>query len=175
MSGKPISDVSTAGAGRPRGGPSTSHVVPVLSLVSHAALRRAGERLVLGALAAGKEVALSRNSPELLRPGGALGAPLVDPFLSRKPIRLVPGPAGSIRLVVGEGGSVVVAGREVRDSVEIGADEVAAGVPIELSGRVVMLLHLATAGAAGAARGHRPAVPPLRAARAGGPGRGAPP
>jgi two-component system nitrogen regulation response regulator GlnG len=145
MSDKPISDVSTAGAGRPRGGPSTARVVPVLSLVSHAALRRAGERLVLAALAAGKEVALSRNSPELLRPGGALGTPLVDPYLSRKPIRLVPGPEGSIRLVVGEGGSVAVAGREVRDSVEIGAAEVAAGVPIELSGRVVLLLHLATA------------------------------
>ena len=146
MSGKAILDVSTAAASGPHRRAPGSRAVPALTIVSHPMPHRAGERLLLDALTHGMEVALSRNGPELLRAGSALGAPLVDPFVSRKPVRFVPGPQGSIRLVPGDGSKVVVAGVKVRDSLEICAEDIAAGVPVELSGRVTLLLHLAIAG-----------------------------
>ncbi|HWU89890.1 MAG TPA: sigma-54 dependent transcriptional regulator, partial [Kofleriaceae bacterium] len=90
---------------------------------------------------------LSRNAPDFAWPGRALGQPLGDPFVSRRPIRFAPGAEGRIRMVVDEGGTPVVAGAPVRGGVELAPEDVAAGIPIELAERVVLLLHLHEPGA----------------------------
>ncbi|MFT3775907.1 MAG: sigma-54 dependent transcriptional regulator [Minicystis sp.] len=117
--------------------------MPALTIVSHPRIERAGERLLLDALIAGREVALSRNAPDFVKPGHALGLPLEDPFVSRKPLRFAASADGGVRLLVGEGGIVAVDGAQVRDRVEIGREALAAGATLELVERVVLLLHLA--------------------------------
>ncbi len=142
MSKPTISDISTAvGAGRRAEalGP-----VPALTIASHPSAQRVGERLWLDALALGDEVALSRNGPDFVRPGHALGAPLADPFVSRRPLRFGPGQRrGAVRVRVDPGGTSVVAGEPLGEGTEFGPEELVGGVPIELAGRVVLLLHLA--------------------------------
>ncbi len=148
MSKRAIADVSTA-AGRKSGpGEAAPPLVPALTIISHPSSVRAGERLVLDALLAGREVAVSRNAPNFVKADRALGLPLGDPFVSRKPVRFAPSPGGRVRVLAGDAGALTVAGARVRDAVELGPDDLAAGVPIELAERVVLLLHLASREAA---------------------------
>jgi two-component system nitrogen regulation response regulator GlnG len=140
MTKSAIADVSTAaGSGRDVDAPG---VVPALTIVSHPLALRAGERFLLDAVARGRDASLSRNAPDFTRPGRALGAPLGDPFVSRRPIRFVAGPQGRVRLVIDPGGTPVVAGTPVDGSAELTPAQLAAGVPLELAERVVLLLHL---------------------------------
>jgi len=135
---KPFSDVSTAVPTR-RGGES-AHPVPALTVVSHPIPHRVGERLILDAIATGREVALSRNAPDFVAAGRSLGTSLDDPFISRTPSRLAPGRDGGVRVIVGAG-TLVVAGSLAVADLEITAEELALGTPIELADRVVLLLH----------------------------------
>jgi two-component system, NtrC family, nitrogen regulation response regulator GlnG len=146
MVDKTFKDVSTVDAeSRSREGAAT-RPVPALTLLSHPVARRAGERLLLEGLEAGRAVALSRNAPDFSRPGTTLGLPLADPFLSRKPLWLEPAAGGGVRLRTGESGIRVVAGGEpLQGEREFPLQGLAMGVPLELSGRVVVLLHLALA------------------------------
>ncbi|MCP3140770.1 sigma 54-interacting transcriptional regulator [Pyxidicoccus xibeiensis] len=144
MQQKISADMSTtAGLSQPRQAPAV-HTVPVLTLVSHPQLQRVGERLVLEVLAAtGRGVSLSRNAPDFSRPGGLLALPLGDPFLSRTPVQLEPGPRGGLRLIVPEDATQVRIGAEpVVGGREFSQEELAAGVPLVLAERVVLLLHL---------------------------------
>ncbi|WNG51315.1 AAA domain-containing protein [Archangium minus] len=145
---KKISDDSATTATHFRGWerPAQS-TVPALTLVSHPQPERIGERLLLEMLAAvGRTASLSRNAPEFSHPGSLLARPLGDPFLSRKPVQFEPGTRGRLRLLAPEDGTPVrVAGQPVRGSREFTPAEVAAGVPIVLAERVVVLLHLALA------------------------------
>jgi two-component system nitrogen regulation response regulator GlnG len=109
---------------------------------------RVGERLLLTEVADGREVAVSRNGPDFTRPGSLLGAPLSDPFLSRKPLVFAPGRDGWLSLRVDEGGTRVVVGEPLVGTREFSPAELAAGVPLELADRVVMLLHLVETGIA---------------------------
>jgi two-component system nitrogen regulation response regulator GlnG len=106
---------------------------------------------LLEALGRGREVGLSRNDPDFVKPGQMIGASLADPFVSRRPVRLAPGERGGVRLLVDPGGTAVVAGGRAGDSVEFSADELTRGVPIELAGRIVLLLHFVEREAVGAA------------------------
>jgi two-component system nitrogen regulation response regulator GlnG len=144
-----IEDVSTAvGPGR---GVEPRDLVAALTIVSHPATHRAGERYLLDKLAAGGEVGVSRNAPDFTRPGRALGQPLADPYVSRKPIRFAPAPGGGIRVIIDPGGTPVVAGAPVdpaapglallEGSAEFTADDLVHGVALELAERVVLLLH----------------------------------
>jgi len=140
MSKPVIADVSTAaGSGHDVAAPG---LVPALTIVSHPQAHRAGERFLLDAVAAGHEVSLSRNAPDFTRPGRALGVSLDDPFVSRRPVRFAAGPAGGVRLFIEPGGTPVVAGAPVEGSAELTAEDLAAGIPLELAERVVVLLHL---------------------------------
>ncbi|MGZ3460748.1 MAG: sigma-54 factor interaction domain-containing protein, partial [Archangium sp.] len=140
----PAAEVSTAVGHEQRAAASADQVVPVLTLISHPTVTRAGERLLLEAVAAGREVALSRNGPSFTRPGETFGQPLSDPFVSRTPLVFSPGEGGRLRLRVGEGGTRVVVDEQPLTSREFTPEELAAGVPLELSGRVVLLLHQAS-------------------------------
>ncbi|REG33295.1 two-component system nitrogen regulation response regulator GlnG [Archangium gephyra] len=137
-----LDDVSTVSLPKRGVGERALPLVPTLTLVSHPSARRVGERLLLGELLAGRNVELSRNAPDFVRPGQAQGAPLADPHLSRKPIIFAPGEGGRVRLLVEEGGTQVVAGELIRGGREFDPAELAVGIPLELADRVVLLLHL---------------------------------
>ncbi len=119
-------------------------VVPALTVMSHPQAKRIGEQLLLEALAtSGRTVSLARNTPEFSRPGGLVTQPLGDPFISRTPIEFEPGLRGHLRLRVPEGGTRVwVADTPVQGVREFTPEELAAGVPLVLADRVVLLLHL---------------------------------
>ncbi|WP_338863819.1 sigma-54 dependent transcriptional regulator [Myxococcus stipitatus] len=120
--------------------------VPALTVVSHPQAQRIGERLLLEVLASvGRTAALSRNAPDFSRPGGVLALPLSDPFLSRTPVLFEPAANGGLRLLVPEDGTQVsVAGESVAGGREFTREELAAGVPLVLAERVVLLLHMAS-------------------------------
>ena len=138
-----LEDTSTAiPPKRPGAGPA-ARALPALTVVSHPDPRRVGERCVLAAFAAGREVSVSRREPDFVRPGSALGAPLADPFLSRRPIRFAPEPQGGVQLLADEGGTEVSTGGEpLRGTTLFSPAEVAGGVPLALADRLVVLLHL---------------------------------
>ncbi|MCY1020972.1 sigma 54-interacting transcriptional regulator [Pyxidicoccus sp. MSG2] len=123
--------------------PHDTPLLPALTVVSHPLPHRVGDRLLLEGLAAGRDVALSRNAPVFVPPGGALGSHLADPFISRKPLVLAPGPGGSLRLTPAADTRVSLSGEPLQGPWELSSKEVAAGVPLVLAGRVVLLLHLA--------------------------------
>jgi two-component system nitrogen regulation response regulator GlnG len=128
--------------------PPASLLVPGLTILFHPDVERIGERAPLSALLAGGEEGLSRAEPsffQLGQPGKLRGQPLGDPFLSRRPVRLVSGPErGSVRLLCGETGTRVVVGGgggEPAGAVhDIPAADVDRGVVLLLANRVVLLL-----------------------------------
>jgi two-component system nitrogen regulation response regulator GlnG len=122
--------------------------VPALTIVSHPQLERAGERALLDGIGRGGGVALSRNAPDFAPPGTALGRALDDPFVSRRPVRLVAGPGGGVQLIAAAGGTSIVAALPF-DGVELSCAQLADGVVLELAGRIAVLLHLVEPGAAG--------------------------
>ncbi len=139
-------DASTAA----RRGPPRSviaELVPALTIVSHPDLSRIGDRCVLEALGAGREVLLSRSAPELVRAGSVLGAPLADPFVSRTPIRISPAPDQRIRITGDGGTAIAIDGTELTGPIELGPLVPGAGVPIVLADRIVLVLHLVELGA----------------------------
>jgi two-component system nitrogen regulation response regulator GlnG len=135
-----VLDASTAIRRVPRG-ESSSDLTPALTIAAHPDPARAGDRLVMGGLAAGREVSLSRSAPDFHRAGSALGAPLADPFVSRHPIRIALAPGGRIRLS-GDGRTALSIGGGEHEAIELGPLAPGDGVPIVLAGRLVLVLHL---------------------------------
>ncbi|MFP5286963.1 MAG: sigma 54-interacting transcriptional regulator [Thermoanaerobaculia bacterium] len=116
--------------------------LPALTLLFHANLGRAGERVALSEIAFGREALVGRQEPDFCRPGSAMGRPLADRHISRHPLRFQPAPGGGVLLRVGESRTRVVAdGEPVVTVREFTAAEVERGVILELSERVVVLLH----------------------------------
>ncbi|HEX8706514.1 MAG TPA: sigma 54-interacting transcriptional regulator [Myxococcaceae bacterium] len=139
-------DISTAATPKTRAPEQASHPVPALTVISHPTPQRAGERLVLDTLATGGTVAVSRIGPDFLRPGGSLGMPLADTFISRKPLLFESLANGGVRLRVEEGGTLVRVGEApLTGAREFGHEELVQGVPLVLADRVVLLLHLTLA------------------------------
>jgi two-component system nitrogen regulation response regulator GlnG len=140
MSQSSIADVSTAvGATRP-GEPADR--VLALTIVSHPFSQRAGEQAVFELVEGGREVTLTRNAPDFVRPGKLIGVPLDDPFVSRKPIRFAAAPGGGVKVNAEAGGTPVFAGTLIDGSTTFTAEELAHGAPLELAQRVVLLLHM---------------------------------
>nr|AYM53440.1 sigma-54 dependent transcriptional regulator Fis type [Melittangium lichenicola] len=146
MKDQPFIDISTAATPR-RERDAPVRPVPALTLISHPSPQRAGERLLLGALAQGGSVAVSRVGPDFCLPGARLGMPLADTFVSRKPLWFEAAGGGRVRLRAEEGGTSVW----VDDAPLVGAREfspemLSLGVPIVLAERVVLLLHQVSSG-----------------------------
>jgi two-component system nitrogen regulation response regulator GlnG len=137
-------DISTFNKGKQGGGAGAPGPIPALTVVAHPMPERVGDRCLLTGLVAGREVPISRNVPDFPRPGEALGLPLSDPGLSRKPWVLSPGAQpGTVRVDAGESRQVVIQGLAPQGPWELSPEQIAEGVPIELGERVVVLLHLA--------------------------------
>jgi len=123
----------------PRPGPGGPQV-PILTILYHPDLSRIGERAALADLAAGRSVPLSRSGPPFLGPEPR---PLSDLHLSRSPLHLLPGnESGSVRLLIGESRTRVIAGGElVAEARDWSAAEVRQGVVLELADHIVLALH----------------------------------
>ena len=106
--------------------------VPGLTILWHPDPERVGELAPLPGLTAGQEAELSRREPSFAAPRVATLRPLADPYLSRRPIRLVA--SGTVT-------RVVVDGESVSAEREITAEEVERGVVLLLANRVALLLH----------------------------------
>jgi two-component system nitrogen regulation response regulator GlnG len=119
-----------------------SPLVPGLTIVYHPDSGRVGERVALAGLASGREAAVSRSEPAFSSPGRSLLRPLADPYLSRGPLRLLPGsePGGFRLLRAGSGTAVVADGEPVVDEIEIPPSRLECGVVLLLANRVVLLL-----------------------------------
>jgi two-component system nitrogen regulation response regulator GlnG len=132
---------STATAASRTGGPIVVRV-PALTILAHPDLRRVGERVLLPALSSGMPVSLSRLTPLFAQPGSDQTRPLVDPYLSRSPVQLVPqGQQGGIRLKAEAAGTRIdLLGTAAPD--EISPGEVERGAVLLLADRVALLLHL---------------------------------
>jgi two-component system, NtrC family, nitrogen regulation response regulator GlnG len=138
-----IADASTIGVKKRNTSEPVRRLVPALTVVSHPMSHRVGERLLLEALLGGREVSVSRNAPDFMRPDAVLGTPLADPFMSRKPLVFSPGPAGGVRLTPTEGSKVGLAGQPLHEPWDFSPEELVEGVPLEIAERVVVLLHWA--------------------------------
>jgi two-component system nitrogen regulation response regulator GlnG len=139
MPKSPIEDVSTIV--RSGGDVAAPDRIPALTIVSHPMAHRVGEHFLLDAVVIGREVELSRRAPDFTKPGSSLGTPLGTPFVSRRPIRFAAGPDGGVRLLIDPGGTQVVAGSPIEGRAEFTAEQLVAGIPLELGECVVLLLH----------------------------------
>ncbi len=118
-------------------------VVVGLTVLSHPDPARVGEVAALPRLARGEDAELSRHQPKFAPPDGGIPRPLADPRISRRPLRLIPGPAGSLCLVTTDSPiAVEVDGQPVHEQIEISAKDLEGGVGLLLSDRVALLLHL---------------------------------
>lgn len=119
-----------------------SSTVPGLTILAHPDARRAGERAPLLELASGREERLSRLEPAFAAPGEPWRRPLVDPYLSRRPLVLSPEPDAGIRLSCRDSPVAVVADGEPVSGERVFTDrEVERGVVLLLAQRIALLLH----------------------------------
>lgn len=116
--------------------------VPGLTVLAHPEVRRIGERAALLELASGREEPLSRLAPEFGAPGEPGRCPLADPYLSRRPLLLLPEPGGGIRVACQDSAiSLTADGERVRGDRVFSPGEIERGVVLFLAGRVALLLH----------------------------------
>jgi two-component system nitrogen regulation response regulator GlnG len=112
-----------------------------LTVASHAALSRVGERFVASSLDALAEVRISRLEPLFSAARGGSGRPLADPWLSRQPILLLPAADGSLLLDPGAGSvDLVVDGQPCPGVRRLAPAELALGVVLTLGKRLVLVL-----------------------------------
>ena len=119
----------------------TNSRIPALTIISHPRSDRAGSRTLLDALAAGREVKLSRGSPDFSKPGELLGLPLSDPFVSRRPILLSAIGDDCIRLRAASESTPMVVDSQAVETMDLTPTMISRGTVIELAKRVVLLLH----------------------------------
>ena len=116
--------------------------VPALTILYHPQVRRIGEWTPLSEIPLGREALVGRHFPEFSSPGTIAGSPLGDSHISRQPLRFGPGIQGGVTLAPGESRTRVrVDGEPVRADRHFAAAEVERGVVLELSERIVLLLH----------------------------------
>ena len=122
--------------------PRRSRAVPALTIVYHPALRRIGDRVVLGELAAGRDARISRVGPGFAPPRHARSTPLDHPRISRAPFVLRPCPDGGV--VLDPGGTrtrIAIDGELVGAPRQLSPEQLERGAILELSDRIALLLH----------------------------------
>ncbi len=134
---------STTKKPRENRGPAGVRELKALTIACHPDPRRIGERVLLPELDRGQVVRLSRGEPDFAELGSAWGRPLEDPYLSRQPILLEPDGDGGLVLDSTQSPIRVQVGGDVVESPRrLSAQEVSAGIVVELAGRIVIVIHL---------------------------------
>lgn len=115
--------------------------LPVLTILWHADCERVGERAWLPSLDEGQPVALSRLEPDFSPPDSATARrPLIDPRVSRQPIRLVPEGDGIAITVDSTRPPLEVDGELVDGRRHLSPQELARGTVLLIGGRVALFL-----------------------------------
>ncbi|MEM8932237.1 MAG: sigma-54 dependent transcriptional regulator [Acidobacteriota bacterium] len=117
--------------------------VPGLVIVAHPDPTRVGEEVPLPELIEGQATEISRRAPRFLPPAAeATPRALAENHLSRRPVRLIPGPeAGQITLDrAGSPTALHVDGQEIDGRRTFTAAEIERGVVVVLARRVALLL-----------------------------------
>jgi two-component system nitrogen regulation response regulator GlnG len=122
---------------------SRSATLPCLTVLGHVDRARLGDRALLKGLAVGQRVEVSRAQPKLGRPGTVPSTPLADPSLSRTPFFLSTDVSGGLELDP-NGLPLRAEGRDLVASATFTAQQLERGVVLELSDRVLLLLHAST-------------------------------
>jgi two-component system nitrogen regulation response regulator GlnG len=113
-----------------------------LTILYHPDVRRAGERVILGGLAPGRPVPLSRLEPAFEPPYRSGARPLLDRCISRSPLQVTREPEGTLTISVrGSRTRLVVEGVLIPQARTFTPEEVERGMVLELADRVVLLLH----------------------------------
>tara|TARA_R110001599_G_scaffold65838_2_gene185878 strand:- start:125715 stop:127286 length:1572 start_codon:yes stop_codon:yes gene_type:complete len=115
----------------------------VLTIVFHPDTSRIGERVVIPALAASQSWVLGRRSPAFCRDGGAAATPLGEGHVSRQAISLSGRVDGLLVRRLPDSSRCRIAGRELRQTVELSRQQLREGVRVLLGHSVVLLLRLA--------------------------------
>lgn len=119
-------------------------LVPGLTILHHPEVFRVGDRALLTGLSSGQEERLSRVEPLFSSSSRTELLPLADPYVSRQPMRFLPGSEpGSVRLERAESATRVMAdGEDVAAEREFPAAAVERGVVLLLADQIVLLLSL---------------------------------
>ncbi|MCC6624174.1 MAG: sigma-54-dependent Fis family transcriptional regulator [Deltaproteobacteria bacterium] len=114
-----------------------------LTLVHHPDAQRVGDRVRLPLLAhARARVPIGRAEPLFRASALAAPAPLLSPFVSRKPLWLEGLGDGAVRIDATEAGSrVEVDGAPLTRTLDVAAGALERGVVVQIGGHVVLLLH----------------------------------
>ncbi|XYH97313.1 sigma 54-interacting transcriptional regulator [Sorangium sp. So ce1128] len=120
------------------------------TLLYHPDLRRVGARMTVPTVP-GYTVSLSRVEPEFAQPRSPERAPLCDPHVSRKPHLMTWGADDSLTITPAGRGQLSVDGEPVDEARKFPAEALSAGLLLQLSRRIVILVHV-TAGVSGAPR-----------------------
>ena len=118
---------------------------PVLTVLYHPDPDRVGDTLPLTEVAEGRSIAVSRLDPRFSEPTGAREPrPLADRYVSRSPFRIsATGEPGVLRIDPGEGRTPLsIDGAKLSEPRNLTIADLERGVVLELSNRVVLLLHL---------------------------------
>jgi two-component system nitrogen regulation response regulator GlnG len=126
--------------------------LPALTILYHPDPDRVGESLPLKGLTAGESVPVSRFEPWFGHPeafgrnGEPFLRPLADRYVSRSPFWLsAADEPGAVRIDPGEGRIPLAAdGVPLSGSRDVSAADLRRGIVLELSNRVILLLHLTT-------------------------------
>jgi two-component system, NtrC family, nitrogen regulation response regulator GlnG len=121
-------------------GDSAFQPIPTLTILFHPQASRVGARAFLGPIVRGQEARLSRLEPAFEQ--GGCQSPLNDPYLSRRPIRLLPVPGGIEIRLDEDPTRIALNGEPVEGSRVLSLAEIRDGAVLEMAGRVVLLLHL---------------------------------
>ena len=120
---------------------SSSTLVPALTVLYHPDLERIGERALLDPLLAGEPVGLSRQTPLFMATASPLERPLEDRRLSRTPCWLRAAVQGLVIDPSGGGTPIILDGETLSAPLVLSINDLDAGVVLELSGAVVVLVH----------------------------------
>jgi two-component system, NtrC family, nitrogen regulation response regulator GlnG len=117
--------------------------VPALTVLWHPEAHRVGERAVLVDVAHGNGQELSRSTPLFGAPGATPTEPLAEVSVSRTPILLRRAALG-VTLSCDRQTKLKLDGQRVPGSIYLSEDALSAGVVLELSSDVCVVLHLYT-------------------------------
>jgi len=117
--------------------------VPCVTVLWHPDVQRVGDRALLVDVAFGGVEELSRGAPTFAPRGLPATLPLGDRSISRRPLRIRGLPEGGVELTAEDPSpSTRVNGEPLRGPLRLGTEALREGVPLTLSSRVALLLHL---------------------------------
>ena len=143
MSESSLSITTLASVGKP--GDQARSRVWCLTIACHPDPRRIGERAVLTPLLVRQPVSLSRTETLFAHPGSSTPRPLADPYLSRETIRLTVADAPHALALHDLPARALVGGAAAGSTCMLPASDVGRGVLLQLSSRVLLLLHASAA------------------------------